>query len=57
MVQTAQGALSELERFPRWMWRNRDVLACVTWLPDRNQAQPEVRRVGFYWLELMKPGL
>jgi erythromycin esterase-like protein len=46
------GALGEFERFPRWMWRNRDVLAFVTWLQRHNQSQAEATKAGFYGLDL-----
>jgi erythromycin esterase-like protein len=45
-------ALDDFRRFPRWMWRNRDVLAFVHWLHRHNQARPPQRRVGFYGLDL-----
>ena len=50
--RTALEALGGFERFPRWMWRNRDVLAFVNWLRKHNQSQPGARRVGFYGLDL-----
>ena len=50
--RTALEALGGFERFPRWMWRNQDVLAFVDWLRKHNQSQPEARRVGFYGLDL-----
>ena len=50
--RTALDALGGFERFPRWMWRNRDVLEFVSWLHQHNQSQPEGRRVGFYGLDL-----
>ncbi len=50
--RTALDALGGFERFPRWMWRNRDVLAFVTWLHNHNRSLPEDRRVGFYGLDL-----
>ncbi len=50
--RTALEALGGFERFPRWMWRNRDVLAFTNWLHHHNRAQPTVRRVGFYGLDL-----
>jgi erythromycin esterase-like protein len=50
--RTALEALGGFERFPRWMWRNRDVLAFANWLRKHNQSQPEARRVGFYGLDL-----
>jgi erythromycin esterase-like protein len=45
-------ALSDFHRFPRWMWRNREVLAFIQWLRAFNEAQPPSRRVGFYGLDL-----
>jgi erythromycin esterase-like protein len=48
----AVAALGEFERFPRWMWRNRDVLDFVTWLHHHNHSQPSDRQVGFYGLDL-----
>jgi erythromycin esterase-like protein len=49
----AAEALGGFERFPRWMWRNRDVLAFVSWLRDHNDSLPAgARKVGFYGLDL-----
>jgi erythromycin esterase-like protein len=50
--QDASEALGDFKRFPRWMWRNRDVLAFVQWLQQWNQARQPDRRVGFYGLDL-----
>jgi erythromycin esterase-like protein len=50
--RTALDALGSFERFPRWMWRNRDVLGFVSWLQQHNQSQPDERQVGFYGLDL-----
>jgi erythromycin esterase-like protein len=49
----AAEALGDFERFPRWMWRNRDVLAFISWLRDYNDALPEgARKAGFYGVDL-----
>ena len=49
----AAEALGDFVRFPRWMWRNRDVLAFVAWLRDFNDALAAGEsRVGFYGLDL-----
>jgi erythromycin esterase-like protein len=49
----AAEALGDFLRFPRWMWRNRDVLAFVSWLRDFNDAlSPGEPKVGFYGLDL-----
>src|SRR5215210_6594214 len=33
---TAEGALSDFQRYPLWMWRNADVLDFVGWLRSHN---------------------
>jgi erythromycin esterase-like protein len=51
----AGGAIESLDgfqRFPRWMWRNRDVLEFVTWLREHNDAAQPAARAGFYGLDL-----
>lgn len=50
--RTAAAALSDLRRFPRWMWRNADVLNFVGWLREHNESQADERRAGFYGLDL-----
>ncbi|MFL5403128.1 MAG: erythromycin esterase family protein [Gemmatimonadales bacterium] len=49
---TALEALGGFERFPRWMWRNRDVLEFVDWLHQHNRKQPRADTAGFYGLDL-----
>ena len=49
----ADTALSDFERFPAWMWRNRDVMAFVEWLRARNDAQAlPALKARFYGLDL-----
>jgi erythromycin esterase-like protein len=48
----ALNALGDFQRFPRWMWRNRDVLEFVHWLRQHNEGTSPNRRVGFYGLDL-----
>ena len=49
----ATEALGGFRRFPRWMWRNADVLDFVGWLRSHNDAQRDASsRVGFYGLDL-----
>jgi erythromycin esterase-like protein len=45
-------ALSDFTRFPRWMWRNRDVVSFLKWLRVRNGSLEAAARVGFYGLDL-----
>lgn len=40
------------ERFPTWMWRNREVAALVTFLRDHNRGVEPERRVSFHGLDL-----
>jgi erythromycin esterase-like protein len=47
-----EAALDDFTRFPRWMWRNTDVVSFVTWLREHNGARPVAQRVGFYGLDL-----
>jgi erythromycin esterase-like protein len=49
---TAHEALDGFERFPRWMWRNREVLDFVAWLRDWNERSGPGRACGFYGLDL-----
>jgi erythromycin esterase-like protein len=51
--RTAEEALDGFCRFPRWMWRNQDVLEFVAWLRDHNAALPSAApAAGFYGLDL-----
>ena len=49
---TAEAALGDFTRFPRWMWRNREVVRFLEWLRAANARRPERTRVGFYGLDL-----
>lgn len=51
-MDDAAGSLAEFERFPRWMWRNQEVLGFVGWLADYNRQREFASRVGFYGLDL-----
>jgi erythromycin esterase-like protein len=48
----AEAALGDFTRFPRWMWRNRDVVEFIQWLHTHNAGQPSSSRTGFYGLDL-----
>lgn len=48
----AESSLEDFQRFPTWMWRNREVLEFVTWLRDRNSRHGADKRVGLYGLDL-----
>ncbi len=46
---SVEDALGAFERFPLWMWRNREVAAFVGWLRAHNRRSPGH---GFYGLDL-----
>jgi len=48
----AESSLDDFERFPGWMWRNREVLEFVTWLHEFNATLEPNRRTGIYGLDL-----
>jgi erythromycin esterase-like protein len=48
----ADTALGDFTRFPRWMWRNRDVVAFLEWLRGHNASLDAAAHVGFYGLDL-----
>ncbi len=49
---SAETALDDFTRFPRWMWRNLDVVEFLHWLRTYNQTRAASARVGFYGLDL-----
>lgn len=51
--ESAEEALSAFKRFPRWMWRNRDVRDLAQWLRTYNDGRPaDADRVGIYGMDL-----
>ena len=50
---SAEQALGGFERFPRWMWRNTEVVALLEWLRAYNAVQDSpAEQVGFFGLDL-----
>ncbi len=49
---TAEESLRDFQRFPTWMWRNREIVLLLDWLRQFNAARPAPERVGFYGLDL-----
>ncbi|HWN94106.1 MAG TPA: erythromycin esterase family protein [Methylomirabilota bacterium] len=45
-------ALAGFKRFPRWMWRNADILDLVGWLRAHNSKRGTGPKVGVYGLDL-----
>ena len=50
------GEEEPFQRFPTWMWRNKEVQDLVHWLRDHNAQQPPERRAGFYGLDVYSMG-
>ncbi len=48
----ARGVLHAFDRWPTWMWANREVVEFVEWLRAHNAARPDDDRVGFYGLDV-----
>jgi erythromycin esterase len=48
----AADMLAGFERWPTWMWANREVAAFLDWLRAHNAALPMAERVGFYGLDV-----
>lgn len=48
----AVSSLDDFERFPKWMWRNQEILSFVSWLKTHNAQCPAPKKVGFYGLDL-----
>lgn len=49
---SAEQVLHAFERWPTWMWANREVVELVEWMRDFNRRLPMERRVGFYGLDV-----
>jgi erythromycin esterase-like protein len=50
--QTTADALSDFTRFPRWMWRNTEVVRFLDWLREHNASRDPAQHAGFYGLDL-----
>lgn len=49
---SAREVLSELDRWPTWMWANEEVVALAEWLRDHNDGLPMDRKIGFYGMDV-----
>lgn len=48
----AVALLGQYDRWPTWMWGNREVASLVTWMNQHNQGQPTGNKAGFYGLDV-----
>lgn len=51
-ADSAEEALEAIERWPLWLWRNREVKEFVEWLRDYNDTLAAEERIGFYGIDL-----
>jgi erythromycin esterase len=50
--KSAYDVLYSFNRWPTWMWANREIVALVEWLKEHNQELTEDKKVGFYGLDV-----
>lgn len=50
--ESAYAVMDDFERWPTWMWANREVVALVEWLYEHNAGLPPGERIGFYGLDV-----
>jgi len=50
--RSAEDVLHAFERWPTWMWANREVVELTEWLRDHNRGLSPDGRVGFYGLDV-----
>lgn len=44
------------ERFPTWMWRNKEMQDLVEWIRDHNASLAAEKKVGIYGMDLYSLG-
>jgi len=48
----AEEVLHAFERWPTWMWANREVVSLIEWMATHNRGRPDNARAGFYGLDV-----
>jgi erythromycin esterase len=49
---TAYDILHAFERWPTWMWSNREIVHLTEWLRGYNETAPDDHQVGFFGLDV-----
>src|ERR687887_1140953 len=49
---SAYNVLFSFNRWPTWMWANKEIVDLVEWLRKYNEKLPEEQKVGFYGLDV-----
>ena len=50
--KSAYDVLYSFNRWPTWMWANREIVELIEWLREYNKNLSEEQRVGFYGLDV-----
>jgi erythromycin esterase-like protein len=50
--ESAYDVLYSFNRWPTWMWANREMVSLIEWLRKYNEKLPEGQKVGFYGLDV-----
>lgn len=50
--RSLMGALSNFQRFPMWMWRNRDFVEMIGWLWTHNHRETTEHQISLFGLDL-----
>jgi erythromycin esterase len=50
--KSAEEVLHAFDRWPTWMWANREVVQLVRWMRAHNDRSLDDRKVGFYGLDV-----
>lgn len=48
----AAEALRDFNRWPTWMWANREIMELAEWLREYNQSKEDKDKVGFYGIDV-----
>lgn len=51
-ARSAQAALSNMNRWPQWVWNNSEMLVFIEWLREFNRDKSPVEQVGLMGLDL-----
>lgn len=49
---SAREVLENLDRWPRWMWGNEEIVGLAEWLRAYNDQRPQEQKVGFYGMDV-----
>ncbi len=49
---SAYDVLKSFDRWPQWMWANKDILELAEWLRSYNDALPSDEKVGIYGMDV-----